>query len=76
MKKTFLLIFGILLGITANAQEYFPKNDGVKEKNTNYTAFTNATIHVSPTQTINKGTLLIQNGKVVSAGKSVSIPQN
>jgi len=76
MKKMYLLILGLLLGVSVNAQDYFPKNDGVKEKNTNYTAFTNATIHVSPTQTINKGTLLIQNGKVVSAGKSVSIPQN
>lgn len=76
MKKLFILLLGICLGVSVHAQDYFPKNDGVKEKNTNYTAFINATIHVSPTQTIKKGTLLIQDGKVVNAGRSVTIPQN
>lgn len=57
------------------AQDYFPKNDGVKESNSNYTAFTNATLFVTPTQRITKGTLLIRNGKVVGVGKSVSIPK-
>jgi len=58
------------------AQEHFPKNDGVKSKNTNYTAFTNAKIFVTPTQIINKGTLLIKNGKVVATGTSINIPAN
>jgi imidazolonepropionase-like amidohydrolase len=58
------------------SQDYFPKNDGVKTTNTNYTAFTNAKIHVSSGQIINKGTLLIHNGKVVSSGTNVSIPKN
>ncbi len=58
------------------AQEYFPANDGVKARNTNYTAFTNATIHVAPGQVIEGGTLLIREGKVVQAGSNVSIPSN
>ncbi len=58
------------------AQEYYPKNDGVKEKNTNYTAFTNATIHVGPAQVVENGTLLIREGKVVASGRSVNIPKN
>ncbi|GFD92884.1 periplasmic amidohydrolase [Alteromonas sp. KUL156] len=37
-------------------------------------AFTNATIYVTPTQVIKKGTLLIKDGKVVAVGKSVNIP--
>lgn len=57
-------------------QEYFPKNDGVKTTNTNYTAFTNAKIHVSPSQTIDGGTLLIKDGKVIASGTAVSIPKN
>ncbi len=61
---------------TAFAQDYFPKNDGVKTTNNNYTAFTNATIHVSPGQVIENGTLLIQDGKVKEVGKNVSIPGN
>ncbi len=68
-----LLLFctGLVMG-----QDYFPKNDGVKEKNNNYTAFTNAVLYVTPSQVIRKGTLLIQNGKVIAAGRSVNIPQN
>lgn len=54
----------------------FPLKDGVKTTNTNYTAFTNARIQVTPNQVIENGTLLIQNGKVVATGTSVSIPQN
>ena len=66
----------LLCFISIQAQEYFPKNDGVKSENTNYTAFTNAKIYVTPTQIIDQGTLLIQNGKVIATGTSVSIPSN
>jgi imidazolonepropionase-like amidohydrolase len=58
------------------AQDYFPSNSGVIANNSNYTAFTNATIYVSPTEVIENGTLLIKEGKVVSVGKSVNIPKN
>ncbi|WP_405381633.1 amidohydrolase family protein [Maribacter sp. LLG6340-A2] len=58
------------------AQEYFPENAGVKAENNNYTAFTNAKIYVSPTEIIEKGTLLIQHGKIVNAASSVNLPQN
>ncbi len=61
---------------TLVAQDYFPENDGVKSKNNNYTAFTNAKIFVTPTQIIEKGTLLIQNGKVKQVGASVTLPKN
>ena len=58
------------------SQDYFPENEGVKSKNNNYRAFTNAKIYVTPTQIIEKGTLLIKDGKVVQAGASISLPQN
>ncbi len=63
-------------GATLFSQDYFPENDGVKSKNNNYMAFTNAKIHVTPTQIIEKGTLLVQNGKVIQVGTSVAIPKN
>lgn len=76
MKRT-LLALGLLLScFPLFSQVYFPKNDGVKTTNHNYTAFTNAKIHVTPTQLIENGTLLIQDGKVVSSGTSVTIPKN
>ncbi len=74
--KTRLLALALFCGGLLQAQDYFPKNDGVKSKNNNYTAFTNAKIYVTPTQTIDGGTLLIQNGKVVQSGKSIALPQN
>lgn len=58
------------------AQEYAPKNDGVVTVNTNYTAFTNAKIYVTPTQILENATLLIKDGKVVATGTTVTIPKN
>lgn len=83
MKKTsfnsffgLVLVLAVMMSVPVYAQDYFPKNDGVKTKNDNYTAFTNATIHVTPSQVIDQGTLLIKNGKVVATGATVSIPKN
>ncbi|MEM8846390.1 MAG: amidohydrolase, partial [Bacteroidota bacterium] len=74
--KTRLLVCALLGSVSLMAQDYFPKNDGVKTKNNNYTAFTNAKIYVTPTNIIQNGTLLIKNGKVVQVGKSVNVPSN
>lgn len=73
-----LSFLGLLLcSFNFYAQDYFPKNDGVRaDKNSNYTVFKNATIHVSPTETIKNGILVIQDGKVVSVGKSSKTPAN
>ncbi len=76
MIKHYFTILTFLCSLTLFAQDYFPKNDGVISKNTNYTAFTNAKIYVSPTQVIEKGTLLIKDGKVVATGASITIPKN
>src|SRR5690606_24101011 len=76
MKKLLLLIPMCFCFNALSAQEYFPKNDGVNNPNSNFTAFTNATIFVTPTQKIEGGTLLIQKGKVVQVGKTVNLPAN
>ncbi len=76
MKIPLLLLTMLWCGGTLLAQDYFPENDGVKSKNNNYTAFTNAKIYVTPSQIIDGGTLLIQNGKVKQVGKSVTLPKN
>ncbi|QCX00499.1 amidohydrolase family protein [Aggregatimonas sangjinii] len=76
MKMRLLALALFWCSATLFAQEYFPKNDGVKSKNNNYTAFTNAKIYVTPTQIIEGATLLIQNGKVVQVGKTVSLPKS
>ncbi|MFS4415753.1 amidohydrolase family protein [Maribacter sp. 2307ULW6-5] len=76
MKKTFLGLCLLWCSGLLFAQDYFPKNDGVKADNNNYTAFTNAKIYVAPTEIIDQGTLLIQNGKVVRSGSKVALPPN
>lgn len=76
MIKKYLILMMLMCTISLVAQEHFPKNDGVKSENTNYTAFTNAKIYVTPTQIIDKGTLLIHDGKVVASGTTVNIPAN
>lgn len=76
MKIRFLVFATMWCGISLFAQDYFPKNDGVKAENHNYTAFINAKIYLTPTQILDKATLLIQNGKVVQTGKSVTLPKN
>ena len=76
MKKNILLLLVLCISHIGISQEYFPKNDGVKENNAQYTAFTNATLFVSPTNKINNATLLIKQGKVIASGKNVTIPSN
>ncbi len=61
---------------TSQSQEYFPKNDGVKTTNENYTVFKNATIHTNPESVIQRGTLVIQKGKIIEVGSTVTIPNN
>jgi imidazolonepropionase-like amidohydrolase len=74
--KQIITLFFLLSTLFLSAQEYFPKNDGVKTSNSNYTAFKNAKIYISPDQIIENGILLIQNGKVVNSGNNISLPKN
>jgi imidazolonepropionase-like amidohydrolase len=76
MIKTHLWLLIFMCSFSLFAQDYFPSNSGVIANNSNYTAFTNATIHVSPTEIIENGILLIKEGKIVSVGQSVNIPKN
>lgn len=74
--RKILSILGLFLCSYSFAQEYIPKNDGVKTNTSNYTAFTNAKIYITPTQIVDNGTLLIKDGKVVASGNNVSVPKN
>ncbi len=56
------------------AQQTFPRNGAYDERPGRY-AFTNATIVADPQTTIAKGTLLIENGKIVEVGPNVKIPK-
>ncbi len=77
MRKIVVLLFlGIICIPKLKAQEYFPNNESTKNKSSMFVAFSNAKIYVTPTQIIEKGTLLIKDGKVIAAGTSVAIPKD
>ncbi len=74
--KKIIALFVLCIVYNTYAQEYFPKNDGVKTTDVNYIVFKNATIHTSPNTEIKNGTMIIQKGKIVQVGTSVSTPAN
>ncbi len=77
MKLKFLFCALFCASLSLQAQEYFPKNDGVKAGvNTNYTVFKNAKIHVDPSKTIDNGMFAVQDGKITAVGKDIKIPDN
>ncbi len=76
MIKYYLRLLLLSFSFSVFAQDYFPSNAGVIANNTNYTAFTNATIYVSPSEILENATLLIKNGKVIKVGTAVTLPKN
>jgi imidazolonepropionase-like amidohydrolase len=76
MKKINLLLLLFCCTSALFAQDYFPENGSLKETNTNYTVFTNATIHVSPTNIIKNGVMLIKDGRVQTVAKNFKFAKN
>jgi len=74
MKKLLFLLFFLSFSFI-NAQDYFPTDEGVKTTESSTFAFINASIYVTPTEVIKKGTLLIKDGKVTNIGASIKIPK-
>ncbi len=70
MKYLFLVLFISALPVFGQVS---PKN-GVSDSKAQFYALKNATIVVSPTKTINNGTLLIEDDQIVDAGTFVIIP--
>ena len=74
MKQLSTLLLCALFSSTIWAQDYFPKNGELNEEYTGSQALTNVTLHISPEVTIENGTILIRDGKIVAAGKKVAFP--
>ncbi|MBT8220465.1 MAG: amidohydrolase family protein, partial [Bacteroidia bacterium] len=73
--RRFLLFLGLFLGtITAYSQETFPRNDVLDERTHAY-AFTNATIVVDHSTTLENATLLIKEGVIEQVGANITIPK-
>ena len=74
--KLKLTLFSLCYFLLSYSQDYKPNNSSVKSNNTNFTAITNAKIHISHDKVIENGTLLIKDGFVVKSGKEIKIPKN
>ena len=72
--RIYLLLFFCICFSFSQAQESFPIN-GVKETFKPVHAFINANIYISYNQLIKKGTLLIQDGKILNVDSNLSIPE-
>ncbi len=76
MKKTGLLVIVLLFfSLKFAAQTTFPTNGAPFNTHSIY-AFTNATIYVDFETVIKNGTLLIQDGRVLSVGEKSEVPKN
>jgi hypothetical protein len=75
MKRIFLWLTLFILSVTTNAQESFPVN-GIRDIRSGLYAFTNATIVQNSTTKIEKGTLLIKQGKIIAVGANVTVPSD
>jgi len=71
----FSVVLFLIINLTFS-QEYHPKTNGVKTPKHTTVAFINATIHISPSQVLERGTLLIRNNKIVSVGLDLKVPNN
>ena len=74
MKKTVLLLLVFAVNTFSFAQETFPVN-GTSNKNHTIYAFINAKIIVSPDETIDNGTMTIQDGIITGVGTKIHLPQ-
>lgn len=75
MRKFKLLLSGLLFASLLQAQETFPVN-GVADHREGCYAFTNATIVQSSQSTLQKATLVIRDGKIISVGVGAAIPKD
>ena len=71
----FLLIVLFFLNLKYTAQSTFPTNGAPFNTHSIY-AFTNATIYVDFETIIKNGTLLIQDGRIISVAEKVDVPKN
>lgn len=73
--RKILSLYIILYSFSFFAQKDFPVN-GVRNENTNFRAFVNATIHVNSTTLIENGTLIEQEGIITYVGGKIKLPEN
>lgn len=69
----FILAMLLCMSTVINAQETYPYN-GVYDQRDGHYAFTGATVHVQPGETLENATLVIRNGKITSVSAGGRVP--
>ncbi len=73
MRKILSIAVLLICALGLKAQETYPVN-GTVEKDIVYTALTNVSAHLSPTETLEKATILILREEIVAVGTDIKIP--
>ena len=74
--KKILGFLAVIMHLAFYSQDYFPTNSSVKTSNAPFQAIVNATVVLSPGNSIENGTVLFRNGKIIEVGQNVSLPEN
>jgi imidazolonepropionase-like amidohydrolase len=72
--RKYISCAAIFFGFVAQSQVTFPVN-GAREKEWEYIALEHVTLHIHDMQIIEDATLLFHDGKIIAAGKNVSLPK-
>ena len=72
MKKFLPVLLGLLLAVSSSAQTTPPQ--GIRDKTPQLKAYINARIYVDPERVIERGTILVDQGKILAVGAGVAIP--
>lgn len=65
----------LFLTLASHAQKTFPSNGAPNNSHTIY-AFTNAVLHLNEDVTLQNGTLVIQDGKIITAAEKAEVPKD
>ncbi len=74
MLKRILLALVLLVGVSSAVAQTTPV-EGIASKTPELKAFVNARIVVSPQQTIEKGVLVVDGGKILAVGTDTALPE-
>ena len=72
MKNLYLFLVALLLSSSAFAQT--TPNYGIRVKNSNITAFTNANIQVTPELLLENASMVLRDGLIEAVGSNIRIP--
>ncbi|MBX7095187.1 MAG: amidohydrolase family protein [Flavobacteriales bacterium] len=72
--RNFFLFALLCFTVSIRAQELVPVN-GPHQNAASFYCFTNAVLHIAPGKSVENGTLIIKEGKIIAAGTGIAVPK-